>query len=124
MKRAISRKIPSSEVRKIRKELGFSQEEFARFLWVTYSTLNRWEAGRAAPFGLHLRILTLLQHTRHRKFVASLLEDARISDPTFLLYRLLDFVYREGAGRVTQSARTSWSAQQLTSSPSPRCTPR
>ncbi len=95
MKRDISRKIPSSEVRKIRRELGFSQEEFARFLWVTYSTLNRWEAGRAAPFGMHLRILTLLQQSRRRKFLVSLLADARTSDPTFLLYRLLDLRYRE-----------------------------
>ncbi len=27
----------AAEVRKIRKALGFSQEELARFLWVTFS---------------------------------------------------------------------------------------
>ena len=54
------RNMTPSRVRKIRKTLGFSQEEFARTLWVTYSTINRWEAGRASPFGVHLRTAKLL----------------------------------------------------------------
>ena len=38
-----------------------SQHDFARVLWVTYSTLSRWELGYAVPFGLHLRILLQLE---------------------------------------------------------------
>ena len=57
----IETKISAEGIRKIRKAMGFSQEEFARFLWVTYSTLNRWEARRAVPFGMHLQILILLR---------------------------------------------------------------
>ena len=47
MRRNIEPKISAKGIRKIRKAMGFSQEEFARFLWVTYSMLNRWEARRA-----------------------------------------------------------------------------
>jgi len=44
------RSLTPARVKKIRKALGFSQGDFARTLWVTYTTVNRWEAGRAAPF--------------------------------------------------------------------------
>jgi DNA-binding transcriptional regulator YiaG len=54
-------RITPSRVRKIRKTMGTSRQEFARFLWASYSRLNRWEAGRAAPFGRHLRILEPLE---------------------------------------------------------------
>jgi putative transcriptional regulator len=82
-----------NQVRNIRKAMGFSQEEFARFLWITYSTLNRWEAGRAAPFGMHLRILELLQNQLTTPSFRAALESPRAVDPTFLLYRLLKPVY-------------------------------
>jgi putative transcriptional regulator len=86
-------RITPSRVRRIRKAMGTSQEEFARFLWVTYSTLNRWEAGRAVPFGMHLRILELLEkHLTTPSFRADL-ENPRAVDPMFLLYRLLKPVY-------------------------------
>ena len=50
-------RITPSRIQKIRKALEMSQDDFARVLWVTYSTLSRWERGYAVPFGLHLRIL-------------------------------------------------------------------
>src|SRR6202142_2890795 len=89
MTRAIPKKIPAQQIRRIRKAIGFSQEEFARFLWVTYSTLNRWEAGRAAPFGLSLRILGLLEQKLSSRSFRAVLRDPRAADPLFLLYRLL-----------------------------------
>src|SRR5580700_3926872 len=87
-------RITPSQVRRIRKAMGTSQEEFARFLWVTYSTLNRWEAGRAAPFGMHLQILVLLRRKLKSRSLRAILRDARASDPTFLLYRFLQMLYR------------------------------
>jgi DNA-binding transcriptional regulator YiaG len=107
-------KISASEIRKIRKAMDFSQEEFARFLWVTYSTLNRWEAGRATPFGLHLRILTILQKNVSSPSFRAALRDPRMSDPLFLLYRLLkllyagpnnDFAHLNG-GKIRKTLRT------------------
>jgi putative transcriptional regulator len=89
MRSDIASKMTPNRVRNIRKAMGFSQEEFGRFLWVTYSTLNRWEAGRAVPFGMHLRILELLEkHLTTPSFRADL-ENPRAVDPMFLLYRLL-----------------------------------
>ena len=70
-------RISGREVRKIRKAMGFTQEEFARFLWVTYSTLNRWEANRAEPFGMHLRILMLLRREIGRPSFRALLQNPR-----------------------------------------------
>ena len=82
-------KISAREIRRIRKAMGFSQENFARFLWVTYSTLNRWEARRAVPFGLHLQILTILQKDVYSPSFKATLRDPRAIDPLFLLYHLL-----------------------------------
>lgn len=101
MRRNIEIKISASGIRKIRKAMGFSQEEFARFLWVTYSTLNRWEAARAVPFGLHLQILKLLQKDLYSRSFRAALSDARAADPLFVLYRLLQPRYGHSTrGRV------------------------
>lgn len=82
-------------VRRIRKATGFTQEEFARLLWVTYTTLNRWEAGRAAPTGMHLRILKLLEENLAHPSFREALQDPRASDPMFLLHRMLEPLYQE-----------------------------
>jgi transcriptional regulator with XRE-family HTH domain len=81
--------ITPSRIRKIRKALGMSQHDFARVVWVTYSTLSRWELGYAAPFGLHLRILMQLEKQLPRPSFKKTLRDPRANDPLFLLYRLL-----------------------------------
>jgi transcriptional regulator with XRE-family HTH domain len=89
-----------ARVRRIRRALGFTQEEFARTLWVTYTTLNRWEAGRAAPTGMHLRILRLLEENVERPSFRAALRDPRANDPMFLLHQMLDPLYsRRGHGR-------------------------
>ena len=36
-------------VKRIRKELGFSQEQLARGLGISFSTVNRWENGKSYP---------------------------------------------------------------------------
>jgi hypothetical protein len=70
-----------------------SQGDFARVLWVTYSTLSRWELGYAVPFGLHLHILMQLEKQSARPFFKATLKDPRLDDPMFLLYRLLKPLY-------------------------------
>ena len=42
-------------IRATRLRLGLTQEQFARELGVTLSTVSRWETGRARPRGLALR---------------------------------------------------------------------
>jgi DNA-binding XRE family transcriptional regulator len=85
----------SSRVRKIRKTLGFSQEDFAHILWITWTTVNRWESGAAVPRGLHLRILQLLEQRLATRSFRATLRDPRAGDPMFLLFRLLEPVYQD-----------------------------
>lgn len=47
-------------VRRLRKRLGLTQEQFAQRVGVTFVTVNRWEAGHSAPRGLSLRELDRL----------------------------------------------------------------
>ena len=37
------------EIKRIRQRCFLTQEEFAKELKVTFSTVNRWEAGKAKP---------------------------------------------------------------------------
>ena len=39
----------SSLVKKVRSQLGFSQEDLARKLGVSFATVNRWENGQSKP---------------------------------------------------------------------------
>ena len=45
----------SEMIKKLRKQLGLTQEQFAAKLGVTFSTVNRWEAGRSKPSPLAWR---------------------------------------------------------------------
>ncbi len=42
------------DIKKIREKLGLSQEDLARQLGVSYTTVNRWENGRFKPSPLAL----------------------------------------------------------------------
>ena len=46
---AISQPKCGELIRDIRQNLGLTQEEFAAAIGVTFSTVNRWENGRAKP---------------------------------------------------------------------------
>jgi putative transcriptional regulator len=44
-------KFPESEVRKIRKQYGLSQDKFATLMGISVATLRNWEQGRRKPEG-------------------------------------------------------------------------
>lgn len=88
-------RIAPARIRRIRKTLGYSLEDFAHLLWVTWSTVNRWETGAAQPYGLHLRILQLLESQLSTKGLRASLQDPRAGDPMFLLFRLLVPLYQD-----------------------------
>ena len=96
------RKMTPAGIRKIRKILGFSQEEFARVTGATFQTINRWEAGRTGPMGLHLRILYVLEENLARPGFKLSLQHPRGNDPMFLVYQLLEPLY--GAAKPKKRA--------------------
>ena len=50
-------------IKHLRGDLGLTQEQFASKVGVTYSTVNRWENGKATPSPLAmLRIESLQKH--------------------------------------------------------------
>ncbi|MEH2248357.1 helix-turn-helix domain-containing protein [Nostoc sp.] len=51
IKKPLAIKQPEVEriIRDLRLAFGFTQEQFAAQLGVTYSTINRWENGRSKP---------------------------------------------------------------------------
>ena len=48
-------------VRRVRENLGITQEELAHLLGVTVSTVNRWENGHAEPSKLARRAIARLE---------------------------------------------------------------
>ena len=51
----------SQFVRKLRRSLGLTQEQFAVKVGVTFSTVNRWENGRGTPSPLAMRRITAIR---------------------------------------------------------------
>jgi DNA-binding transcriptional regulator YiaG len=94
-RRRSAESLTPSHIRGIRKALGFSQGEFAHILWVTYSTLSRWEHGHAPPFGMHLRILSLLEQNLSSPYLKATLRSPRRADHLFLLHQLLEPLYSD-----------------------------
>lgn len=58
----VERPLPSpAAVRHLRARLGLTQEEYARMLGVTWTTVSRWERGQARPDARGLAKLARLQ---------------------------------------------------------------
>lgn len=51
---------PPEAIRRLRVELGCTQEEFSKVLGVTNVALSRWETGKARPQGRNLGLLGFL----------------------------------------------------------------
>jgi putative transcriptional regulator len=53
--------ITADEIRKLRRDVGLSQEDFARVVGTTTSGINRWENGKVQPSKIGQRVLHLAQ---------------------------------------------------------------
>ena len=84
----------AARIRRIRKRSA-SLEDFAHILWVTWTTVSRWETEAAKPHGLHLRILQLLESQLSTRRLRAWLQDPRSGDPMFPLFQLLAPLYPE-----------------------------
>ena len=58
-----------SLVKDLRKRLNLTQEQFAKEVGVTFSTVNQWENGRRRPQPFLLNRLLEMQMTRHSRNV-------------------------------------------------------
>ena len=55
----------ATDIQKIRKSTGFSQQLFAGYLGVSKKTVEAWEAGTNHPFGAASRLLNMLELNSH-----------------------------------------------------------
>jgi putative transcriptional regulator len=53
--------VDPEEIRKARKSLGLSQDEFANAFGVSVSTLRKWEQGQRAPTGAAKTLLKIIE---------------------------------------------------------------
>lgn len=86
-------KLTPSRIRKVRRTLGLSRNEFAHILWASLRTVEQWEYGERVPVGMHHRLLLLLEEALANPLVQPRLLEVRASDPMLLLYRLLEPLY-------------------------------
>ena len=70
--------IDLSRVRRIRNELGLSQERFAQLLGVSASGLRKWEHGDRAPRGASATLLRIMER-EPEAVTRALLEEQRRS---------------------------------------------
>ena len=52
-----------ADIKKLRKQLALTQEEFAHEIGVTFATVNRWENHKSKPSRLALRTLAVLSES-------------------------------------------------------------
>jgi transcriptional regulator with XRE-family HTH domain len=90
-------KLTPSRIRKVRRTLGLSRNEFAHILWASLRTVAQWECGERVPVGMHHRLLLLLEEALANPSVQPRLLEVRASDPMLLLYRLLEPLYGSSA---------------------------
>ena len=70
------------ELKRIRQLHGWSQEDFARELGVSFATVNRWENGKTKPSRLaqdRIKQIAKKTHNERIKGILSLLEKKRIA---------------------------------------------
>ena len=60
-RRDVPEQLPPERIKEIRASLGLTQEEFARQVGVSFSTVSRWENGRGSPSRLALLQIARLQ---------------------------------------------------------------
>jgi len=60
-------------IKKVRKQLGITQEQLARELDISFSTINRWENGHTSPSKLARR--RLLEFCRNNNLDTSIISE-------------------------------------------------
>ena len=79
--------------RRIRKELGISQERMARLLGVSYVSVNRWENNGSSPMGPTLDLYNALEAALNHRDGAAELRHSANGDRGKFLHRLFAMAY-------------------------------
>jgi putative transcriptional regulator len=58
---ATPKRIPPTQIKRIRESQRVSQPVFARYLNTSESTVEKWETGAKKPSGMALKLLTIVQ---------------------------------------------------------------
>jgi putative transcriptional regulator len=61
MARARKDVMEGADIKRLRKQLALTQEDFARQIAVTSATVNRWENAKSKPSRLAVRTLAVLR---------------------------------------------------------------
>jgi DNA-binding transcriptional regulator YiaG len=56
--------VTAADIRRLRQREGLTQEQFARLLGVTWTTISRWENGKSKPSPLAVSQLTRLNRRK------------------------------------------------------------
>lgn len=56
------------EIKKIRMDVGMTQDVFAQYMGVSVKTVEAWENGRNHPTGPAFRLMYILEKGDHKKF--------------------------------------------------------
>ena len=89
----------SDQVKGIRKKLGLTQEEMARFLGVSFVSVNRWEAGHSTPTGPFLDLYQAADAAIRAGNTPEVIRQAANSERGAFLYSLFRMAYSGGKRR-------------------------
>ncbi|HTP43578.1 MAG TPA: helix-turn-helix transcriptional regulator [Candidatus Acidoferrum sp.] len=83
----------SSQMAAIRKTLGFTQEQMATVLNVSFVSVNRWERGRTRPSGPTLDLYIALETALGNGHSPESIRQAANNDRGGFLFRLFQMAY-------------------------------
>jgi transcriptional regulator with XRE-family HTH domain len=83
----------------IRKRLGLSQEQMARLLGVSFTSVNRWEGGHSSPAGPTLDLYLALDAAIRAGNPPQAIVQAANNERGAFLYALFRMAYSHASGR-------------------------
>jgi transcriptional regulator with XRE-family HTH domain len=83
----------SGQLAAMRKKIGFTQEQMARVLNVSFVSVNRWERGHSSPIGPTLDLYLALDSALRAGHRPEDIRQAANHDRGGFLYRLFQMAY-------------------------------
>lgn len=84
----------------IRRMLGLSQEQMARLIGVSFTSVNRWEGGHSSPTGCTRDIYVALDAALGAGHTPDAIRKAANGERGVFLYNLFRMAYARGARKI------------------------